>query len=388
MNQPGYLSTLTPLRGIAALFVVVHHAQAFGSPVAALTTTHFVFQSWLWVDFFFVLSGFVLYHVYGNLFSRSVTKKQFWGYMSARFARVYPLHFFTLVWATGMAVVIRHEASSIDPLLATMFSYWAFPASLFLVQAFHLFPIPPLNTPAWSLSTEWWVYVLFPALAYGLRASSASGKWLILLGTLALYVLLMYYVAPVFSIVHKVTMNVMTDWGFFRCLVGFVIGMLCYEVYTGQVGRRWVGSGLFFVVVFAATLLTMHLGMNDLLTIGLFPCVILSAAYQSGWVKRILNVSIFQRLGDWSFSIYMVHVPIIYIFFIPALQKNPDLLARFVPGGPANPNYAHGQQMAVIVVVLTLIVAAFTYRFIEVPARNYLNARFSTRREEPIAVAM
>ena len=73
MHQSPYLSTLTPLRGIAALVVVVFHCNLFLGQVVDPKITLFVQNGWLWVDFFFVLSGFILAHVYGNYFREGVT---------------------------------------------------------------------------------------------------------------------------------------------------------------------------------------------------------------------------------------------------------------------------------------------------------------------------
>ena len=382
-----YLSTLTPLRGIAALFVVVMHAHLFLGRIVSPTLTHFVAEGWLWVDFFFMLSGFVLSHVYSQTFAEPVSRLRFRKYISARFARVYPLHFFTLLWVAIITIVIRQATNPIDPFLLPIFSYRAIPASLLLVQSLHLFTVPPLNTPSWSLSTEWWVYLIFPALVYGLQRCSAWGKGLVLLTTAGLYVMLMYYIAPNFGLTHTVTIDLMADWGLFRCLAGFILGMLCYETYRQNWGRLVLGSSLFFVLSFGAVLVTMHRAAHDLFIIALFPFIILSAAYQTGWVKRLLDAPPLQRLGDWSFSIYMVHMPIIFTVYLVQVFAGSDISVYFNPN-PVNPDYANGQLMAVLLVLLTLIISALTYRFIEVPIRNYLNDRFNTQRKEPIAVAM
>jgi peptidoglycan/LPS O-acetylase OafA/YrhL len=357
-------------------------------PVVDPALTGFVKQSWLWVDFFFVLSGFVLTHVYGTQFGQSVTKSTFLSYAGARFARVYPLHLFTLVWVTLMDVLIRQEASHIDPILQPMFSYWGFPASLLLIQSMHLFPIAPLNGPAWSLSTEWWVYMLFPLLVGPLRQLAAIWKAIVWLGIAAFYLFLMYYLAPRFSVTHTVTINLIADWGFFRCAAGFGLGMFVYEAYRHNWGKQIVGNGLFFCLSFGSVLVAMHAGIHSLVIIALFQPVILSAAYQTGWVKQLFSIRPLQRLGDWSFSIYMVHIPIVYTFYSQWIRAKPALLAHYSSTGPATPNYIQGQIFCLMLVGITLVVAALTYNFIEVPARRYLNARLQSRVKEPLAVAM
>lgn len=357
-------------------------------PLVDPARTGLINQGWLWVDFFFVLSGFVLSHVYGHYFETSVTKAQFMSYVGARFARVYPLHLFALVCITVAAVFIRQEAGQVDPILQPMFSYWGFPASLLLIQSMHIFPIAPLNGPAWSLSTEWWVYMLFPLFVGPLRRMPIFGKVLSWLGVAAFYCFLMYYIAPRYGLTRQVTLNLVADWGFFRCAAGFGLGMLLYDAYQHNWGRQIASNGWFFTLASGAVLLALHVGLHSLLIIALFLPVILSAAYQTGWVKQLLSVRPLQRLGDWSFSIYMVHIPIIYMFYVQWIHKNPALLAHYSPTGPANPDYAQGQVFCLMLIGITLTVAALTYYFIEVPARRYLNARLRSKTKEPMAVAM
>ena len=96
-----YISSLTPLRGIAALLVVLFHYQAFsimhGFPgLLDQLNSQFITKGYLWVDFFFILSGFVISHVYGEKLknrSSSIVKNYLW----ARFSRLYPLHVFVML---------------------------------------------------------------------------------------------------------------------------------------------------------------------------------------------------------------------------------------------------------------------------------------------------
>ena len=74
--------------------------QSHGMPFNS-SNVHFM-SGWLWVHFFFVLSGFIIFYVYGESFKESITTASYWKYIKARFARVYPLHFFTLIWCLDM----------------------------------------------------------------------------------------------------------------------------------------------------------------------------------------------------------------------------------------------------------------------------------------------
>lgn len=82
----------------------------------------------------------------------------------------------------------------------------------------------------------------------------------------------------------------------------------------------------------------------------------------------------------------MVHVPIIYIFWILQVRANPNMFAAFPPIPAEAPNYTHGVIVCIVVAILTLIVASITYRFIEVPSRKYLNKRFGRKETEAVNV--
>jgi peptidoglycan/LPS O-acetylase OafA/YrhL len=91
-ENPGYISNLTAMRGIAALLTLMFHVDLMMSNgqgmllkrSTSLMMTHF----YLMVDFFFILSGFIMVHVYGSWFVEKVTGGEFWRFTRARFARV------------------------------------------------------------------------------------------------------------------------------------------------------------------------------------------------------------------------------------------------------------------------------------------------------------
>jgi peptidoglycan/LPS O-acetylase OafA/YrhL len=115
-----YLSNLTPLRGIAALLVAVFHFEmAMGRFVPARISMFFE-KSYLMVDLFFVMSGFIMVHVYGRSFGGVMGDGGLWvagrgdvglrkdnlrKFFVARFARTYPLHLFTLLL---LVLIVRY----------------------------------------------------------------------------------------------------------------------------------------------------------------------------------------------------------------------------------------------------------------------------------------
>jgi peptidoglycan/LPS O-acetylase OafA/YrhL len=379
LKKGPYLSILTPLRGIAALLVVIFHSDLMLKAFVPPGVTKLISHGWLWVDFFFILSGFILSYVYGKIFQEKLNWATYKKYIGSRFARVYPLHFFTLIIALIGAITIIAMADSIDPFFAALFDPWTAPASLLLLQGMPLFTAGSLNSPSWSLSTEWWMYMVFPFLVPFFSRLKGTGKVFTFLFIAMGYVVLMYYVVPLIpSLFGKraPTINVVKTFAFLRCALGFLLGMLFQELYKNNIVQRSFKNTWTFVALFAGVLMAMHFAIHELLIIAFFPFIILAAAYNETHVLKVFNMKIFQRLGDWSFSIYMVHVPIIYGFWIFNVYKNPKFFSSLMAMMSMKPDYVEGFLKFCIFLPLTLISAALTYRYIEVPARNYLNARF------------
>lgn len=394
MNQSTYISTLTPLRGIAALLVVVFHSVMAFAPLVAPDTTHLIANGWLWVDFFFILSGFILSHVYGSNFQGSFSRTYYWEYIRARFARVYPLHLATLLFTVGCGLLMVKLASKMMPHFYLMFDLEALPASLLLLQSMHLFPTTPFNGPSWSLSTEWWMYMIFPFLVQPFFRLKVAGKWMVLVGIVSMYLILMYYIAPRWANRLMIemgfaqampTLNVTADWGILRCFAGFTLGMLLYQLYHLQTAFRWLNSGWVFIVSFALTLAAMHFNWHQMLIIASFPVVILSAAYNQDFVKRFLETRPLQRLGDWSFSIYLVHMLIAFAVYCVMLLRNPHKLSSIEAFGYGQLSYAQGWLQCLWLVVATLIISAFTYHYFEVPSRKYLNSSLKLRAKKTVS---
>ncbi|HEY4108220.1 acyltransferase [Puia sp.] len=381
-----YLPTLTPLRGVAAVLVVLFHSQVFIYPVVDRRVTLLVEKGWLWVDFFFVLSGFILCYVYGEGFRKRVTKAGYSQYLRARFARVYPLHFFTLFWALGAGALILSQPIAHPDwsrFFHFIFDVHTVPASLVLLQAMHLFPTSPLNTVSWSLSTEWWMYMLFPFLApllwrvpqggeNGRSGRVRSGLWLLVV--VGLYAGVKYFLVPKFGMHawkrQDATLNTINDFAFVRCMAGFLLGMLVCRWYQLSLAQRWLQRNASFGIIGLALLISLHFEANELITVAIFPLLILAAVYNRSAVSRWLATSPMQRLGDWSFSIYMVHMPVFFTY-----RGVAPFLGLPVPEGffTQAPNYWKGWIAFALFLAATLGFSALCYRYLEVPARNFLN---------------
>ena len=155
------IDSLTSIRGLAALWVVMYHFQ--GDIVTLLPFTKFLLpfmgEGHYAVPIFFVLSGYVLgYNYLESLGIRTDVSKvfRFWG---RRLQRIYPLHLATLLAVVPMVLVARLRGLTISQ---TGYSGRDFVLNLLLIHTW----VPHFelnwNYPSWSVSSEWFAYLFFP----------------------------------------------------------------------------------------------------------------------------------------------------------------------------------------------------------------------------------
>jgi peptidoglycan/LPS O-acetylase OafA/YrhL len=381
---PRYITNLTALRGIAALITVLYHVDVWigngGGMLIPREVSRMPDRLYLMVDFFFVLSGFIMYHVYGHAFASGVGKSDFWSFLRARFARVYPLHVLSLFLMMGLLYGAHKVGVPYLPALEVENHTYSVLTNLFLLHSMNFHGWFSWVHASWSISTEWWMYMLFPLLVAPFERIGSVARWGVFVACYGLYVAIMLYIAPSVAMHPSapmpqitsadMTINIAFKYGFVRCFAGFLIGMVVYKAYRENWGQKWLANGYAMLALTVALFVAMHLLAPDALTVATFPWLILGAAYGSESVNRILQSRPLQRLGDWSFSIYLMHQPLLVLFFtvLTILQPptpetagvKPDLVTAWVMSG--------------IIVALTLAVSALVYRFWEKPARRWINA--------------
>ena len=158
-GYPADLMALTSLRAFLAMGVVLFHYQLQWDP--ALGYSPIIERSRLAVDAFFMLSGFILAHVYGPAFAAGTFSYR--RFLVARLARLYPLH---LAILGGVLIMVLGASISGVPFDLSTYTTEGFFKTLFLVQAWFPSEIGyNWSGPSWSLSAEWFAYLLFPAYA-------------------------------------------------------------------------------------------------------------------------------------------------------------------------------------------------------------------------------
>lgn len=331
-NLPG----LTGLRGIGAIWVLVHHAQyGLDLPVAG--------AGFLGVDMFFILSGFVLSHAAPRA---GWTWSAYATFLRNRVARIFPLHLFAL--ALLLALVLA--CPSIRDDMPRVFEWPGLLASAALVQNWGFTRAATWNLPAWSLSTEWLVSLAFPvfllAAARVRRPGRAIAAAMACLAAFAAFLALTGNPGP----------DVTARAGLVRTVLEFASGCLLHRAFLAGAAPTAAAAIAALALVIGAAALP---GMATAALFG-FPVIILLAAQPAGVVARTLSRRPVQLLGELSFSIYLLHWPL--------LQVSTRLQAAIGVRG------LWGLAWFAGFVAVVLALSAATYTLVEMPARRRLRA--------------
>lgn len=151
--------------------------------------------------------------------------------------------------------------------------------------------------------------------------------------------------------------------------------MMVYQAYCAQWLKKVLANGYVLICLVLASFVCMHFDLPDILSVLPFPLILLCGAYGSIGIDKFFAFKPLQRLGDWSFSIYLVHQPLILTLVSIRTYLNQMDHTNAAAGFPPKPDMFTGWLICLGLILVTLVVSYFTYRFIEVPARNRLNGK-------------
>ena len=373
MQKANYLSSLSSLRGLAAILVIFFHINIICFALAPWDSflDHFIQKGYLWVDFFFLLSGFIMMHVYSESFGKSI-KENFKKFMRSRFARIYPLHLFSFLCMVAFYFWYRANFTVSPDDYTSTFNMHAIWTNLLLIHSMDLHNSLSWDSASWSISVEWWMYVLFPFLLIPFRRISDWKKIFIFFGIIGGYLFIIYYLHPLsvatsgnIDPATKNILDVTYDYGFVRCFFGFLFGMLLYELYRVGWGRRHLNKNIVWLMAMSGIIIAMTISVPDFIPITIFAVIILVSVYAEGVGKHILNLKPLIYLGDISYSLYLMHLPIMF-FLINYLKRFPQINLD-------DPVWKTAWLYALIYVAIVIFVSTLTYYFIEVPMRQKIN---------------
>jgi peptidoglycan/LPS O-acetylase OafA/YrhL len=362
-------STLDGWRGLCALAVAVFHLPL----VSHLTELGLIRHAWLFVDFFFVLSGFILSHVYLPRLNEAAEIAPF---MLRRFGRLWPLHIVMLgifiLLECGKLVAWQHGIRGEEVPFTASHAVSAIPTNILLIQAMGLQSLPTWNGASWSISTEIWVSLLFALIVLYAR------QWLLVLcaALAALSCLVVAYWSPDF-------MQADGTWAFFRCTFGFFVGVLAYSYFAGPNAARRRNSYMDALAECSAiaaivAFVTIASGPWSLVGPLVFGVAVVVFSREEGPISLILKFKPLRRLGELSFAIYMVNELIAVVMSrglkaAGILFGHPFPVIRYQLGDAFLLHDRFIGDLAVIAsCALVLLAARLAWQAIEVPCRKYV----------------
>ena len=338
------LKQLTGARGLAAWAVVLYHLRlsiaGLPEPVLKLLA-----KGYLAVDFFFLLSGFVIWLAWHERVRGHTAR--FW---QKRVARIWPLHLLMLCLAVMLATVQAARGHP-DP----AFPWAELPLHLLLVQQWGTTTTLHWNDPAWSISAELAAYLLLPLLTRTADWRRCSTAALVALAAVALAIL------PLTIGTDSLGQDI-ARFGLLRCLAEFTAGTVLAALYLrGGSARAPAGIAAIGALAWAA-------GAPETLAVPpLFAAALLALARSR---TRLLTLHPIHWLGEISYATYLSHF-LLWKAFKLCLAPGPQ------------------QPLVIATYLATVLLAShLLYRWWELPAQAWVNQLSFSRRNEPVTRAL
>lgn len=359
------LDQITFTRFIAALSVVFFHYGMDVFPASLPYLHDLVTAGPIAVNYFYVLSGFIMAIAYYRPQQQSgFNKKKYW---LARFARIYPVYLLALL----LIVVAKYKTLSDDIL--------ALPLHLSMLQAWiPSYPIS-LNTPGWSLSVEAFFYLIFPYLLFSLYKKGI--KPLLIIG-IFIWFITQFILLSLLNSEDYLPKSLLHDFIYYNPLMhlnAFILGFLAGVFFKNKKLKplKYNTSWLILSAVLIASLIIAKPLIEDTLEIKLaftngliapaFIAFIILLSLEKSIITRILSNQWLVLLGEASFSLYILQKPLHGIY-----EK---LIANKIPLS----NELHFYIFIILLVTASII----SYKYLETPLRKRFNNYYSTSRENP-----
>jgi peptidoglycan/LPS O-acetylase OafA/YrhL len=386
-TRPSEIKALAGARALPPLILVLFHfceghgyrgAGWFDMPVG---------KGYLWVEFFFVLSGFILIHVYGSRAQEFWRGKATVPFLQARLSRLYPLHVFTLFSMLFLMLTLNALAdwggyvSIYHQPYHPMNTGWSFVANLFLVQAWNLFPWLTWNGASWFVSVEFLLCLLFPVYVLLSR-----GGWLRALALIGAGLAALTFMAQTSGHGLDITFHNSVLRGMAGFAVGVGLAMLYRQANLAGAERlpEWIHSAVQLAALGFLYWAIYRTGWahrpQDIWTAAALGVLLFVLAFDRGFLARAFSMAVPRKLGEWSYAIYMGQT-----FWLQATRFCEQRLY------PPPDTIVFGQRFADLIwwiepFVLLLVCigwGALLAIFIEHPANAALRRMFAQRKPKP-----
>lgn len=347
MNIP----QLTFTRFIAAIAIVAFHYFGLHYPFNIPEIKKFVDFSYIFVSYFFVLSGFIL------VISRSESKIDFIPYIIKRIGRLYPIYLFALLLTVISSLIFQ-------PNFKTVFDCRQLFSEIFMIQAwFPMFANNVYNYPSWSLSVEILFYVLFPSLLYLMNSFKDFSKIVIYLSLYTISISIYIYCFN--HNIGKLFINYFPPLHLSSFLAG-MIGGIFFIKYKLIIDKYKNTINVFTLLSVSILIILIHFENNFIqnysrngLLSPIFLMIIFSICLLTGKIANILSSKYLIFLGEISYGIYILQHPTMII--VKGLFNNFLKL---------------GSLYQFLFLPFLLLLSAITFILIEKPARLYIANKF------------
>ena len=348
-SGPGELRALTSVRGIAAWFVVLYHIRLSIAGLSPDWVAVFA-KGYLAVDFFFLLSGFVIWLTWSDRL-RAGGWRMVPQFLQKRVARIWPLHLFMLACAVGLALLLAATGRA-NP---TDYPFGELPLHIFLLQNWGFTDHLAWNDPSWSISAELGAYLLFPLLALAIDWRRVP-TWAVLAAIGALLVLLHALIADAgaLNLGHDIS-----RFGLMRCVLEFASGTAVAALWVRwretPMVPAWTSAGIAALMLAGWAVGTMS---ETLAAPAAFAAILLLLALTSGKSGNPLEIGLLHYLGEISYATYLGHFLLFVVFklaFVSDANAVPPLLIA-------------------LYLTLVLVSSIALYHLVERPAQKWVNA--------------
>jgi peptidoglycan/LPS O-acetylase OafA/YrhL len=380
-KKAGTIQALAGARAIPPLLIVMyhfsegHHYSGF-KPLDLLAS-----RGYLWVEFFFVLSGFILTYVYWPRMDDLFRRNGYVAFLRARLIRLWPLHIFMLLWVLMLVILFRvlaHQGgyvSIFDLKYHQDVSVQGFLLSALLLHAWNTMPSLTWNGVSWFVSVEFALCLLFPVWLMLAEGRLWRGFALIATGLAGLVALLL---------TSKHGLDITFHNGVLRGLSDFTIGVgmavLFRRLKTRDRLPDWGHSVLQLLLLGLLGYIVMNTGWShtrlDIFTVLPLMALIFALAFDRGVIARLLAMRLPQAVGEWSYAIYIGQTA--WLLAIRYLEQ------RWYPAPDA---IVWGTRFADLIwwleplclVIVCVAWGAFLAECIELPVAAKLRKRFGRR---------
>ena len=312
-QRPAQIRALSGARAIPPLILVLFHycedpsrgyrgAKWFDLPVG---------KGYLWVEFFFILSGFVLTYVYGTRWRELWKLKGYLRFQGTRLTRLYPVHIAMLFVILFMVITLRALAahygyvSIYDERWHPINTWPTFVANIFLVQAWNLFPYLSWNGASWFVSVEFLLCLLIPIYFAIARGGVWSAVLLIIGGASWLAYL---------AVTSKHGLDLTFHNGIWRGMANFAMGVGLAVIFDKSRARadalptfvhelaQLAAAGFLLWAIYETG--WAHRPEDIFVALAMVPFIFV-LAFDRGFLGAFFQTKPLLRLGEWSYAIYM-----------------------------------------------------------------------------------